>query len=70
MYLQAFIRPSWQDLQTFVEVERYRETLHRELTCEKHYYITSLPLKKSTLIHRAIRSHWHTVESRVIIINH
>ena len=64
MYLQAYIKPVWHDLQIFIEVETTREELNGQTSVTKRYYITSLILKKVNVICRAIRLHWH-VENRL-----
>ena len=52
----------WTDLKSFAIVERER-TVGSKTTCERRYYISSLPADAKRIAH-AVRSHWE-VENRL-----
>ena len=57
MYLFQF-KSQWKDLETLIQVRRIRYLSNGGKEESIHYYISSLPLKKSELITKAIRGHW------------
>jgi predicted transposase YbfD/YdcC len=56
IYLPQF-QKSWRDLQTIIEVRSLRDNDGNQ-SATVRYFISSIPLNKFQLIHRAIREHW------------
>jgi len=50
-------RPHWAGLRSFAAVECER-TVADKTTCERRYFISSLPGDDAALLARAVRSHW------------
>lgn len=52
------IEKAWVGVQSIVQVESRRESVGGQLSAEKRYYISSLPVD-AQVIGSAIRAHWH-----------
>lgn len=57
------IEKAWAGVQSIVQVESRRESIHGQVSVEKRYYISSLPVDAQVIGH-AIRAHWH-IENRL-----
>lgn len=51
------IQKAWRDVQSVVQVESRRESKDGQISTEKRYYISSLPIN-AQIIGNAIRAHW------------